>query len=478
MLIPVIMSGGAGTRLWPVSRQAHPKPFMKLPDGHSLLHRTLQRALCLDGVEYVLTVTNRDYYFQTRDEYAGVEGSGEIRLEYLLEPAGRNTAPAILMAALHVQEKYGGEAVMLVLAADHVIDDQTSFNRAVCQATRLAAQGDLVTFGIRPTRPETGYGYIETGEALDDAGGYRVSRFVEKPDQATAERYLSDGGFLWNAGMFCFRADAIIAAMQIHAPEIHEQALKCWNDTGKTEPVEIDARGFAGIDAISIDYAVMEKAGNVVVVACDFNWSDLGAWDAVSELIEADERGNRGNGQTLFVNSSQCYVNNDREDNGRLVTLLGVDNVMVVDTPDALLVADRNAVQDVRKIVARLRQERHPAAELHRTVHRPWGTYTILEEGRGFKIKRIVVKPGASLSLQMHYHRSEHWIVVSGTALVVNGDREYLVRKNESTYVPAGSKHRLSNPGQIETVMIEVQSGDYLEEDDIVRFDDIYGRGE
>jgi mannose-1-phosphate guanylyltransferase/mannose-6-phosphate isomerase len=478
MLIPVIMSGGAGTRLWPVSRQAHPKPFMHLPDGQSLLQKTLQRSLSVKNVDRIVTVTNRDYYFQTRDEYADLPGGAEKPLDYILEPAGRNTAPAIIMAAWYIREQFGDDAVMLVLAADHVIEDQASFNAAVRHAEALAAQNYLVTFGIRPTGPETGYGYIEVDGELDEPESHKVKQFVEKPDLATAESYVASGDYLWNSGMFCFRAGAIIEAMQQFAPAIYEQAETCWQASSKDTPLEMDLDAFSAMDNISIDYAVMEKADNVAVVSCGFDWSDLGAWDAVSELIDADEQGNRNSGQAMFVDSINCYVNNRDDNGGRLITLLGIENTMVIDTPDALLVANREASQDVRKIVDQLKAEEHPAFEFHQTVHRPWGTYTVLEEGKGFKIKRIVVKPGASLSLQMHHHRSEHWIVVSGTAKVVNGDKEFLVQKNESTFVPAGNRHRLSNPGVMETVMIEVQSGDYLEEDDIVRFDDIYGRGD
>jgi len=475
MLIPVILSGGAGTRLWPVSREAHPKPFMRLPDGRSLLQHTLERSAALAGVQRVLTVTNKDYYFQTRDEYTALKAGRALGLDFLLEPAGRNTAPAIAAATLWAQQNVGDDAVLMVMPADHVIEDTAGFAAAVRTAETLAEAGHLVTFGIRPTRAETGYGYIEQGEPAEGAGpaAFHVRRFVEKPDLETAREYVESGGFLWNAGMFCFRVAAMVDALEAHAPDVMEAARACWDATDTSlAPVALDAETFARCPSISIDYAVMEKAQGVAVVACDFDWSDVGSWDAVSALAAADDTGNRVLGETLAVDSRNCYIHSD----DRLVAALGVENLVIVDTPDALLVADRSRCQDVKQIVERLKGDGHEAYRFHRTVHRPWGTYTVLEEGERFKMKRIVVKPGAELSLQMHHHRSEHWIVVCGTAKVVNGDKEYLVRTNESTYVPAGNRHRLINPGVIDLVMIEVQSGDYLGEDDIVRFEDQYGR--
>lgn len=477
MLIPVILSGGAGTRLWPVSREAHPKPFMRLPDGQSLLQKTLGRASALDGVEHVLTITNKEYYFQTRDEYAEIGRARRLNLDFVLEPTGRNTAPAIAMAALRVQQRFGDDAVMLVMPADHVVEDLVGFGSAVARATRLAQDGYLCTFGVKPTAPETGYGYIEQGPALNpDNGGaqaFQVSRFVEKPNLETAQSYLDAGTFLWNAGMFCFKPAAMLKALEEYAPDVYAAAVACWNASESAmDPLVLDAEKFAAAPAISIDYAVMERAKKVAVVACEFDWSDVGSWDAVSGLAELDTHGNRTVGEALCFDSNNCYVHSEE----RLVATLGVENLIVIDTPDALLVADRNHCQDVKRIVERLKADGHEAYRFHRTVHRPWGTYTVLEEGERFKMKRIVVKPGAELSLQMHHHRSEHWIVVSGTAKVINGDNEYLVRSNESTYVPAGNQHRLTNPGVIELVMIEVQSGDYLGEDDIVRMEDNYGR--
>ncbi|MGC3028694.1 mannose-1-phosphate guanylyltransferase/mannose-6-phosphate isomerase [Burkholderia sp. DN3021] len=481
MLIPVILSGGAGTRLWPVSREGHPKPFMKLADGESLLLKTYRRAAAVVGNDEdaqraeLLTVTNRDYYFMSKDEF-GSAALGEQRPGvFMLEPAGRNTAPAVAMAAHHVAEKYGRDALMLVLAADHLVQDQSGFTAAVTSAAELAKQGRLVTFGIVPTSPDTGFGYIEAGEQV--GAGRAALRFVEKPDAAKAAEYLAAGNYLWNSGMFCFQAGVILDEMARHAPDVAAAAEACWvalqeaNKTS-TQMLEIPAESFEKMPDISIDYAVMERSSNVAVVPSSFGWSDIGSWGAVRDLVEPDQDSNRAVGDAIFVDSRNMYV----QTQDRLVASVGVADLMIIDTPDALLVAHPDRAQDVKQVVARLKKRNHDAYKLHRTVSRPWGTYTVLEEGPRFKIKRIEVKPGGSLSLQMHHHRSEHWIVVSGMAKVVNGDQEIFVRTNESTYIPAGHKHRLENPGVLDLVMIEVQSGEYLGEDDIVRFQDVYGR--
>ncbi|MBI5785275.1 MAG: mannose-1-phosphate guanylyltransferase/mannose-6-phosphate isomerase [Rhodocyclales bacterium] len=473
MLIPVILSGGAGTRLWPVSREAHPKPFIQLPDGQSLLQKTFLRAAALDGVTEILTVTNRDYYFRTRDEYLGCNTSANPA--FLLEPCGRNTAPAVALAALRVAASHGPEAQLLVLPADHLISDLAAFSSAVAAAGRMAEQGLLVTFGIQPTAPETGFGYIEAG---DEAGSGRTARrFVEKPDAAKAAEYVAAGNFYWNSGMFCFQAGTLLAAMESTCPAVLQAARACWDATrdrlesGATM-IELDPVTFAAQRDISIDYAVMEKAGNVAVVPCVLGWSDIGSWNALRDLVAPDDNGNRSLGDALIVDSRNTFVQSE----DHLVAVVGVDDLIIVDTADAVLVAHRDKCQDVKKVVQQLKQNGHQAYRLHRTVSRPWGTYTVLEEGPRFKIKRIEVKPGASLSLQMHHHRSEHWVVVSGMARVVNGDREIFIQPDQSTYIPAGTQHRLSNPGVIDCVMIEVQSGDYVGEDDIVRFEDRYGR--
>jgi mannose-1-phosphate guanylyltransferase len=494
MLIPVILSGGAGTRLWPVSREGHPKPFMKLADGQSLLHKTYRRAAAAASGSEILTVTNRDYYFMSKDELAGVGLDDGHHGVYLLEPAGRNTAPAVALAAHHLADKYGRDTLMLVLAADHLIGDASAFNAAVSTAAALAGEDRLVTFGIVPTAPETGFGYIECGAAFEaepspiaKAGGgegrgtrgeaFVVARFVEKPALEKAREYLAAGNYLWNSGMFCFKAGVILDELATHAPEVARTAEACWaamcnGGANQACMLEIPAETFAEVPDISIDYAVMEKSNRVAVVPGDFGWSDIGSWNAVSQLVEPDAHNNRTVGEAILIDSSNTFVQSE----DRLVAGIGLENLMIIDTPDALLVAHPDKAQDVKKIVAKLKASGHEAYRLHRTVARPWGTYTVLEDGPRFKIKRIVVKPGASLSLQMHHHRSEHWIVVSGMAKVTNGERDIYVNTNESTYIPAGHRHRLENPGILELVMIEVQSGEYLGEDDIVRFDDRYGR--
>ncbi len=474
MILPVVLSGGAGSRLWPVSREALPKPFMRLGGPLSLLQRTLVRALPLAHQGRAAIVTNQEHYFRTREDLRALPDAERAVITQLLEPVARNTAPAVAVAALWAEEQVPG-ATLLVLPADHLIPDELAFREAAQTAARIAANGALVLFGIQPTAPETGFGYIETGEALAGSEARRVLRFVEKPDAARALQFLQAGSFVWNSGMFCFRARAILAAFAACAPEVLEAARAAWQasrEAATSERVTLDAETFARCPDISIDYAVMEKAEEVLVLPSRFGWSDIGSWKAVSEQLPADADGNTCVGDTMLLGARNTHVQSE----DRLVAAVGVDNLLVVDTPDALLVASKDASQEVREIVTRLKARRHEAARLHRTVARPWGTYTVLQEGPRFKIKRIEVRPGESLSLQMHHHRSEHWIVVSGTARVTCDERSYLVTANESTYIPIGTKHRLENPGVLELVMIEVQCGDYLGEDDIVRFSDVYGR--
>ena len=474
-LIPCIIAGGAGTRLWPVSREAMPKPFMRLPDGQSLLQKTFARVGQLPCVERVLTVTNRELLFRTLDDYRTVNQQ-DLPLEFLLEPFGRNTAPAIAVAALHVQQQYGDQAHLLILPADHLIRDEQAFTQAVASARELASQGYLVTFGIQPEHPETGFGYIEQGQPLT-AGAYAVSRFVEKPDLATAEAYVKSGQYLWNAGMFCLQVDTLLAQFQQFAPDVLAAVQNCLARSpelsgNKLCQRELDSESFVLAPDISIDYALMERSDRVAVVSCNLGWSDIGSWQALRELSPRDSEGNQIVGEAVLHDVHNCYIDSPR----RLVGMVGLDNLIVVDTPDALLIANAERSQEVKFIAQELKRRGHDAYRLHRTVTRPWGTYSVLEEGSRFKIKRIMVRPGESLSLQMHHHRSEHWIVVSGMARVVNGEGNFLLNTNESTFIPAGHTHRLANPGVIDLVMIEVQSGEYLGEDDIVRFNDIYGR--
>jgi len=479
-IVPVILSGGAGTRLWPVSREAHPKPFMKLQSGESLLQATFLRAAGLAGVTQTLVVTNREYYFKTKDELDAVsDRAGRKHVSFLLEPMGRNTAPAVALAARHVKELAGDAAVMLVMPSDHMIADAEAFQAAVNAAIAAAKQGRLVTFGIVPSAPETGYGYIEAGSALGDSAAREVARFIEKPDYPKAERFLKQGGFFWNSGIFCFGVREILDAFAEHARDVEDVSEPAWaaslaTNTNTLHTMHIDAETFQRAPNISIDYAVMERAGNVAVVPGDFGWSDVGSWRSFADMIAADDDGNKVIGDAVIVDAHNNYVNAD----GRLVAVVGVDDLIVVDTPDALLIGHREKTQMVKSVVEQLRLRDHESARLHRTVHRPWGTYTVLEEGTDFKMKRIVVKPGATLSLQMHHHRSEHWVIVQGNAEVVNGDAVLRLTKDQSTYIPAGNKHRISNQDETDLVFIEVQTGDYLGEDDIVRFEDKYGRVE
>lgn len=499
MLVPVILSGGAGTRLWPVSRSAYPKPFMRMGDGESLLKKTLDRALrCADGGP-VLTVTGRDYYFLTRDEYAQHADADLDKLPFLLEPAGRNTAPAVVLAALHAREHVGADAVMLILPADHLIRDLDAFVADARRAHALAQDGWLVTFGIRPTHPETGFGYIRMGQAIEApppqpsgqlpphaegataerpvaAGasmGRQVAAFVEKPDMQTAESYVASGDYVWNSGMFCFRADALLAVAAQTCPDVLSAAEACHAQaTSHESPVEFAREAFLAQPDISIDYAIMERAPKVAVVPASFDWSDIGSWKAMSDLDEADGDGNRVRGQAILVESANCYIQSDT----RMVAAVGVSDLVIVDTGDAVLVSHRERAQQVKLVVERLRATNHAAASVHQTVHRPWGSYTVLEDAEDCKVKRLTVKPGHVLSLQLHHRRSEHWTVVEGTAKVRVGEREFLLNRNESTYIPMDTVHRLENPTDTDIHLIEVQCGDYFGEDDIVRLEDRYGR--
>lgn len=471
-LIPVILSGGAGTRLWPVSRRAHPKPFMELIDGQTLAEKTLLRAKAVAANAPVITVTSRDYYFYTRDLYARLQ-DGASNERFLLEPMGRNTAPAIALAALCVKDNIADDAVLLVMPADHLVTDMRNFKAAVSEARQLADEGYLVTFGIHPTQAETGYGYIRQGDALSMSGGYQVAEFVEKPDEATAIKYVESGEYHWNSGIFCFQANTLLDSLSRFAPDVYAAAVRVWEATDKSQsPIEFPADLFSECPSISIDYAVLERADNTAVVVSDFGWSDIGTWKAISELYASDEAGNRIRGKAVMVGSTNCFVQAEH----RMVAAVGVNNLVIVDTGDAVLVADRDHVQDVKQVVAELSALKHEAVEFHKTVHRPWGSFTILEDADDCKVKRLTVKPGQVLSLQLHHRRAEHWTVVQGTAKVRLGDEEFLLKANESTFIPTETLHRLENPGDQDVHLIEVQTGDYFGEDDIERLEDIYGR--
>lgn len=469
MLIPVILSGGAGTRLWPVSRKAYPKPFMQMGDGESLLVKTLKRAQAVAVGEEVVTVTARDHFFITRDEYRGLLADQDAR--FLLEPVGRNTAPALAMAALDIEHRHGPDAQMLVLPADHLIRDLDSYAQAVGQARELAAQGYLVTFGIVPNRAETGFGYIRAGAPL--AHGRDIEAFVEKPDADTAAAYVASGDYLWNSGMFCFAAGALLESMAQTCPALLAAARECYARVdADAMPIEFDRDSFAALPDISVDYAVMEKAARRAVIPASFDWNDIGSWKAISDLDPGDDAGNRTVGPAVLVDTRNCYV----QSKGRLVAAVGVDDLVIVDTGDAVLVSTRSKAQAVKQVVDELRSQRNEVANVHSTVHRPWGSYSVIEDAPDCKVKRLTVKPGQVLSLQMHYRRSEHWTVVSGTAKVRVGEREFLLRRNESIHIPVQTLHRLENDTNEDLHLIEVQCGDYFGEDDIVRYEDRYGR--
>ncbi|QBB69776.1 mannose-1-phosphate guanylyltransferase/mannose-6-phosphate isomerase [Pseudolysobacter antarcticus] len=477
MLIPVILSGGAGTRLWPVSRSAYPKPFMQMGDGQSLLYKTLDRALKITGAGgSVLTVTGRDYYFLTRDEYATHPQAQVDKLPFLLEPVGRNTAPAIVLAAMYAREQLGADATLLVLPADHLIRDLDAFAADAQRANALAQDGWLVTFGIRPTHPETGFGYIRMGAAITAHEGREIGAFVEKPDLEKAETYVASGEYVWNSGMFCFRADVLLETAQQTCPDVYAAAQLCYaQHIGSASPVEFARDAFLAQPDISIDYAIMERAAKRAVVPAQFDWSDIGSWKAMSDIApesETDDAGNRIRGSAIVIESENCYIQGEK----RLVAAVGVKNLVIIDTGDAVLVADRERAQQVKLVVEQLRASGHDAAKHHQTVHRPWGSYTVLEDAPDCKVKRLVVKPGQVLSLQLHHRRSEHWTVVSGVAKVRVGEEEFLLERNESTYIPMNTIHRLENPTDTDIALIEVQCGDYFGEDDIVRLEDRYGR--
>ncbi len=478
ILVPVILAGGAGTRLWPISRESHPKPFIHLPDGQSLLQKTFLRACHFPDIAEIMTVTNKEYYLKSKAEYEKCAPYHALPpLSFLLEPCGRNTAPAILLAALSIVARYGKEAILLVLPADHLVETIDTFTHYCQEAFSLAQANKLVTFGITPTSPETGFGYIECGSPYPATShGFNVARFVEKPSLTVAHTYLNSQRFLWNSGMFCFKAGLVLEQFQIHAPDLFAGAKACLAQSQKQNAnptvLEIEATSFTSLQDISIDYALMEKSQDIAVVACDFDWQDVGSWEAYKKLHPEDQHGNTVLGDAILIDSENNFIHSEN----RMVASIGINHLTIVDTPDALLITHRDRAQDVKQIVQTLKNKAHESYLTHRTVLRPWGSYTVLEEGPCFKIKRIVVKPGSSLSLQMHEKRSEHWVVVEGTAKVINGDKDYLLQTNESTFVSMGTPHRLSNPAETDLIVIEVQTGTYLGEDDIIRLEDTYGR--
>ena len=477
-LISVVLSGGAGTRLWPASRQAFPKPFLAL-GGSPLLKQAIERGQAC-GADETLIVTNQDYLFLTRDLLASLQDPPKTR--YLLETKGRNTAPAIALAALVCAQAHGSDVAMLVLPADHLIPDTEAFVTCALEAARSAMQGQLVVFGIHPTAPESGFGYIEVEKI--DRTPQKALRFVEKPDVITAQQYLGTGRYYWNSGMFCFTAGTILQAFKEHSPDVLLAAEHAMQSSHTEESshnklqdgvTRFDAHAFGLQPDISIDYAIMERADNVTLIPAKFGWSDVGSWPAVALAHTADASGNTFEAQVVTVDTTNTHVQVDSH-MPKVVATVGVHDLIIVDTPDALLVAHKGQAQKVKAIVDELKERKHDSTHLPTTVNRPWGTYATLKEETGYKVKRITVKPGESLSLQYHHQRAEHWVVVQGIAIVQIGDQEHRTEIGQYHYIPLKEKHRLTNIGKNELVLIEVQCGAYLGEDDIVRLADIYGR--
>ncbi|WP_127170786.1 mannose-1-phosphate guanylyltransferase/mannose-6-phosphate isomerase [Xanthomonas euvesicatoria] len=463
-VLPIILSGGSGTRLWPLSRESYPKQFLPLVGDKSMLQSTWLRAAPVAG-HAPIVVANEEHRFMAAEQLQqlGVKPSA-----ILLEPKGRNTAPAIAVAALEATRD-GADPLLLVLPSDHVIQNEAAFQAAVTLAATAAEQGKLVTFGIKPTAPETGYGYIKAGAGT---GASAVERFVEKPDLATAQSYLASGEYYWNSGMFLFRASRYLEELRKFHPAIADACQKAW-ENGKRDAdfTRLDKDAFAASPSDSIDYAVMEKTADAVVVPLDADWNDVGSWSSLRDVSKQDAQGNAHHGDVIQLDCQNTYAYGSR-----LIAMVGLEDVVVVETPDAVLVGHRDRIQEVKDIVSQIKTAGRSEATWHRKVYRPWGAYDSIDMGQRHQVKRITVKPGAVLSLQMHHHRAEHWIVVSGTAEVTRGEEVLLLTENQSTYIPLGVTHRLRNPGKLPLELIEVQSGSYLGEDDIVRFEDTYGR--
>ena len=462
MIKAVIMAGGSGTRLWPLSRADHPKQFLKLHGSDTMLQSTMKRLDNL-GISSTVTICNEEHRFFVAEQLREVDKLGSI----ILEPIGRNTAPAIALAALTTDD----DPLLLVLAADHVIKDQAAFTNAVNNALSLAASGKLVTFGIVPNEAHTGYGYIKMGSK--EGSGFVVDRFVEKPSSDVARDYVESGSYLWNSGMFLFKASRYLEELKKFRPDIYKS---CEAAVDKLESdldfLRVDKELFSECQSDSIDYAVMEKTEDAVVVPMDAGWSDIGSWSSLWDVSDKDKKSNVTEGDVILHNAKDCYV----KSGDRLVAAVGLNDLVVVDTKDALMVAHKDSVQDAKLIAQKLKVDERSEWELHREVYRPWGKYDSIDSGDGYQVKRITVKPGAKLSVQMHHYRAEHWIVVSGCAKVTNGEQTFFLSENESTYIPVGVTHALENPGKVNLELIEVQSGSYLGEDDIVRFEDLYGR--
>jgi mannose-1-phosphate guanylyltransferase/mannose-6-phosphate isomerase len=466
---PVVLSGGTGSRLWPMSRALLPKQFLPLLSERTMLQETLSRLAGLPEAQRAVVVSNAEHRFLVAEQLREI---GLAPQAQILEPVGRNTAPAVAVAALCLAER-DPDALMLVLPADHLVRDVARFHDAIRRAARVAARGYLVTFGIVPTAPETGYGYIERDELLPEGDAFGVVRFVEKPDRARAEEFVASGRFSWNSGMFVFTARRFLDELRALAPAVLAHAETAWARAVRDLDFHrLDPEAFGGSPSISVDYAVMEKTARAAVLPIDIGWSDVGSWATLHEVGPRDAQGNVLRGDVHVRDAENCYIRAE----SRMVTVLGLRNAIVVETDDAILVADQARAQDVKEVVGHLEAAKRTEHLSHRRVYRPWGYYESVDAGDRFQVKRIMVKPGAALSLQMHHHRAEHWIVVSGTAKVTCGDQVVLLSENQSTYIPLGVRHRLENPGKVPLFLIEVQSGAYLGEDDIVRFEDRYRR--
>lgn len=485
MLVPVILSGGNGSRLWPVSRETHPKAFIRLNNSLSLLQTTYQRAASIPNVEHILTVTNKDYYYQSKVELQQLSKRyTKKKFSFLLEPIARNTAPAIALSSLLVQKLISPNTIILVLAVDHIIINQNKFNDCVTQAYQLAQQGLLVTFGIIPNRVETGYGYIQYTHSIGNDVAYQVSNFHEKPSIEKAQFFIEQGNYLWNSGIFCFSANALLQTLEKHNPEFYRKILDCWELSQACrffhdqvdDKLNLDKNSFYAADNISIDYALMEKAKNLAVIPANFGWSDIGSWDVLDNLLQADEDGNRVSSNAVLQESTNTTIYSQALSKNRLIAALGLKNLIIVDTPDALLILDRSHAQNVKHVVEKIKQDKLEAYQYHQTVYRPWGSYTLIEQGENYKLKRITVNPNSNLSLQMHHHRSEYWVVIQGVATVQNNEAHFTLHEQESTFILKGHKHRLSNFTTKPLVIIELQLGLYLGEDDIIRFADDYDR--
>ncbi len=468
MIIPVILAGGSGSRLWPLSRQHYPKQLLKLFGDRTMLQQTLQRLDGLPDLATPIVVCNEEHRFMVAEQLHEI-GQGQVQI--MLEPVARNTAPALALAALQARS-LAEDAILLVLSADHMIRDVAEFQRVVIKAVAAAKAGHLVTFGVHPVRPETGYGYIKTQPATSQ-DYVSVLEFVEKPDLATAESYLAAGCYYWNSGMFVFSVDTFLRELAEQSPAVVAAATEAQQRAQQDlDFIRVNRDAFAKAPNISIDYALMEKSRNVVCVPLDAGWSDVGDWKSFAELTEKDAKGNSFIGDVIDIESANTLVFS----RDKLVTTIGVDNLMIVNTPDAVLVANKEYAQQVKAVISQIEQQQRSEHMQHREVYRPWGCYDAIDTGDRYQVNRIRVKPGGSLSLQIHHHRAEHWIVVKGTALVQKNDDVMLLSENESTYIPVGTRHRLSNPGKIPLEIIEVQSGPYLKEDDVIRYEDSYGR--